>query len=395
MKRHKQSLFVVGILAVFIFSTSALAGEVQGVGPNHVEIGSFMAITGIIARTTMEAEAGVRSYLNFVNENGGVNGREIVLRLEDDGYSETKALLAAKKLVTRDKVFVLFNTFGTAPTMATIPYIVRTGIPFIAPGAGAKELYEPLKKNIFGGSWGIYNNHMEILITYLVKDLGFKKIAYFYYGDEAGKSQRVNVVAQMKKLGLELVADSPFERGTTNFGAYLTKLKQSDPEAVVVYSSTPDLARIIKQGDEMGFHPQWSSHLPASDRIIIDLAGKSSEGLIGASPLLPVTSDDPAVAQYRDLLKKYYPHVKPGMWGMLGYGGAKILVEILKRTGKDLSWENVIKAAETMKDWKIGIGPPITYTSKSHVGNNGVVIVKVENGEFKPQTGWLTIAYAE
>jgi hypothetical protein len=152
---------------------------------------------------------------------------------------------------------------------------------------------------------------------------------------------------------------------------------------------------MMKQGDEMGFRPQWSSHIPASDRILIDLAGKSSEGLIGASPLLPVTSDDPAVVQYRDLLKKYYPHVKPGMWGMLGYGGAKILVEILKRTGKHLTWENLIKAAETMQNWEIGIGPPITYTSESHVGNRGVVMVKVVNGEFKPQTDWLTTDYAK
>ncbi len=370
-------------------SAPAAKPTAPGVGRDYVRIGSFMAITGIIARTTMESEKGFRSYLNYINEKGGVHGREIVVLTEDDGYSETKALLAVKKLVERDKVFLLFNSFGTGPTMATIPYIKGKGIPFIAPGCGSRLVYEPVKKNIFGGPWGVYNYMIEALIPYLVKDLGYKKIAYTYYNDEAGKDQQETVLPAMSKLGLKLAVDLPFERGVADFGPYIARLKAAEPEVVLIYSSTPDMARIIVQSHEMGFRPVFAGHVPAADRILLDLAKKEAEGVIAASPLFPVDSDNPGMVQYRELLKKYYPDIKPGLWGVLGFGAAKVLVEILQRTGPDLSWAKVIKAAETMKEWEIGIGPPITFTPTDHVGNRGMVVLKVVDGKYVPQTNWL------
>jgi len=377
------------MLICFNNPLSATAAEVPGVGKDYVKVGSFMAITGILARMVAEGEAGFRSYLNFINEKGGVHGRKIEVLTEDDGFSETKALMAAKKLVERDKVFMLFHTIGSGPTMATLPYIAATGIPFIAPGCGSRVVCEPLKRNIFGSLWGVYGYMAEALLPYLVNNLGYKKIAYMHQNEDVAKEMLELVRAKMNEMGLKLVAEVPFERGVAQYGIHLAKVRAAAPEVVVFQSSTADIARAIVQAREMDFRAVFSGVTPMSDRILLDLAGKDAEGAIAASPLLPLDSDRPAMVQFRELLKKYYPNTKPGMWGCLGFGAGKVLVEVLQRTGPNLSWENVIKAAETMRNWEIGIGPPITYTPEDHSGTRGVMILKVINGKFVPQTDWF------
>src|SRR5476649_1944738 len=162
----------------------------QGVTQDTIVLGQAAVFTGPAAQLGIQMRNGIKAYLDYVNEKGGVYGRKLQLVTEDDGYEAARAPVATKKLIEEHKVFALIGYVGTPTTVAAMPVFTQAKVPLVGPFTGAEALREQVKRYIFNVR-GSYYNETEKIVEHLVST-GNHKIAVFYQDDAYGQIGRAS-----------------------------------------------------------------------------------------------------------------------------------------------------------------------------------------------------------
>lgn len=360
-----------------------------GVMDNSVVVGCSNSFSGPLAFTGTELiKFGTELYFNQVNEKGGINGRKLILKTYDDGYDPTKAVANTKRLVEQDRVFCILSPQGTSPIFATLEYLKQQKVPLFFPFQGA-----PLKGKTIFTSFTFYPREAEIVLHWLVKKKGFKRIGMIYQDDKYGYLYRDQAKKTLKSLGMELAALESVKRGAIDLSAQMAKLGQANLDAVLVILVPGPGAMVIREARKAGWtKTKLIASGPLTDEKFIILSGGQGEGVWGFSLWPdPVHSKKPAVVEYRKLLEKADPGHVPNRYSLFGYFYAKLFCEVLKRAGKDVTRENVIKAAEGIKNWENGIISPVSFSATDHEAQKDGFMVEVKGNVFKPISGWLSL----
>ena len=194
--KHRLSILFICLL-VFVLAacgsqeTSSSAKEnsgnyTQGVTENEILIGHIAPQTGPVAIYDV-VRKGIQSHFDYVNENGGVDGRQLKLVAYDDQFQPAKTVQLAKQLVEDDKVFAMLANVCTPCNTAIKDYMVDQGIPMVMVGSGAKTFVNPPIRNYMGQDVMNYRIEAQIFMNYAVNELGAKKIAIAYQNDDYGK----------------------------------------------------------------------------------------------------------------------------------------------------------------------------------------------------------------
>jgi ABC-type branched-subunit amino acid transport system substrate-binding protein len=222
--------------------------------------------------------------------------------------------------------------------------------------------------------------------------LGFKKIAAFYQNDDYGKQGIMGVERYLKDKNISVVAKISAEVTDRDLSTHALKLKDSGAEAVVMWCMPTHAALILGETAKIGFKPQWATSNTLSDSPLMMQVTKGLwTGMINSNFAELPDSNLPLMVKYREGHKKFEPQER---WGVFYYAGimfAEPFVEGIRRAGKNLTTENLVKAMETLKDWK-GIGPPITYSATERQGGKSVFYGKVKpDGTVERLTDWVKI----
>jgi len=153
----------------------------QGVTQDTIVLGQAAVFTGPAAQLGIQMRNGIKAYLDYVNEKGGVYGRKLQLVTEDDGYEAARAPVATRKLIEEHKVFALIGYVGTPTTVAAMPVFTQAKVPLIGPFTGAEALSEPFNRYIFHVRASYYDETEKIVEQVL--STGGRKIAVFYQDD--------------------------------------------------------------------------------------------------------------------------------------------------------------------------------------------------------------------
>ena len=377
-----RNAFIAGVLAtVALLCLSAMTATASdpGVTDKEIKIGGVVDLSGPIAFMGKGVSGGARTYFQYINDQGGIHGRKIKYLVEDDGYSPPKAVAAAKKLIDRDKVFCMFLVLGSAQSLAMYPLLERAGVPLVQPATQNSHIANPPKKYLFLADPN-YVTQAKLGIEYALNELKMKKpkVGMVYQDDEPGHDYRDGVKETCKHYKLDLVADVPYKRGTADFSSHVAKLKDSGAELIMMWTLVREPAGLLKQAAKVEYKPVWITAGPSTADIVLKLAGDaafSGKGFYGTLLTYEQRPDYPPAAELYKVWPKYNKDSTPGFYDWYGWGSAKILVEGLKRAGKDLTREGLIKALETFKDYETGVFGPITWTPKKRYGNQQCVIV--------------------
>jgi len=370
-------------------------GDVPGVTPTEILIGSSLALGGHASYLGIQTLHGALSYLNYVNEQGGIHGRKIKVIAYDDGYDPPRCLANTQKLIISDKVFSLFCFVGTPTTVKIIPLVEEAKIPLLGMFTGANALREPFHRYIINVRASYYQE-TGTAVKHLVDDLGIKRIAVFYQYDAYGFDGLKGAELALKEYGLAPVATGTYVRGTLNIEEGLNKILSSRAEAVVMIGTYDPCAKFIKSAKEKGFDPIfYNVSFVGADELARKL-GKEGEGVIVTqvvpSPEAPESQTLLLGAlEYSNLLKRYYPEDKPNFVGLEGYINARVLVEGLKRAGKDLNRERFIDAIESIQNYSLGIANTLTFSPTDHQGLERVYFTRIHNKKFVLVTDWQKI----
>jgi len=380
--------------ALLTLTVSPAFGQTTpGVTENEILIGSCSALEGPSHFLGVETVTGAKAYFNLINEEGGVNGRKLKLISADDSYDPAKTQACFDHLMS-EKVFALGFFVGTPTAVKYVPMADSAKIPLVGLFTGAQTLYVPLRHWIVNVR-ASYFDETRAQVDGLWKTLGFKKIGVIYPEDAFGTAVLEGVKAALKQQGAEPVSVASYQRQTAQVGGAIDTVRGANPEAVVVVGPANTVAPILKQSHAKGWKPLFVTVSFVGTDELISEAGQDAEGVVITQVVPPYyMTEQKSVALYRRSLNKYFPSEQPNFVSLEGFVDAMVLVEGLKRAGKDLTREGLIHAIESIHDHDLGLGPQLklNYSAKEHKGFDHVIPTVVRGGRAVPFTDWSTAA---
>jgi len=372
-------------------TVSSSLAQTPGVTDNSVLIGSCSALDGPAHFLGRQTVLGASAYLHMINDEGGVFGRKIQLQAFDDSYDPEKAPACFKRM-TKEGVFALGFFVGTPTAKVYVPLAQEEKIPVVGLFTGAQMLYEPLKHEIINVRASYYDETREQVDK--LWEVNTRKIGVIYQDDPFGKAVLDGVKLALQKHGAAPTALGTFMRNTTDINDGLKQLMAARPQAVVIAGPYAAAAAIVKQAHMDGWHPQFLTVSFVGTEEYIKEAGSDAEGTIITQVMPPYDHTDYAtVALYRQCLTKYSPGEAPTFVSLEGFVDAMVLVEGLKRAGKELTREKFIAAIESIHQMNAGLGPKLilNYSASDHKGFDSVYPTVVKNGQPALLTDWSGI----
>jgi branched-chain amino acid transport system substrate-binding protein len=387
--------YVLGIgVLVGCFLTACTPAQAQtapGVTDKEILIGSCSALEGPSHFLGIETVTGAKAYFAMVNDAGGVDGRKLKLLTYDDSYDPAKTEACFNRLMEQ-KVFGLGFFVGTPTAVKYIPMAESNKIPLVGLFTGAQTLYVPLRHWIVNVRASYFDETRE-QIDGMWSALGYKKIGVIYPEDAFGSAVLEGVKAALKSHGAEPIAVASYQRQTAQVGGAIDTVRAAHPDAVVVVGPSNTVAPILKQSHAKGWKPLFLTVSFVGTDDLIQEAGADAEGTVITQVVPPYfLTDLKTIALFRRELTKYFPSAQPNFVSLEGFVDAMVLVEGLKRAGKDLTREGLIRGIESIHELDLGLGPELKldYSAKDHKGFDHVIPTVVRGGRAVPFTDWST-----
>jgi len=362
--------------AISLLLSAAVLAE-PGVSDKEIVLGQSAALSGPAKELGSEMRSGALLYFEQVNAGGGVHGRRIRLQTLDDGYEPERAAANTRKLIEEEKVLALFGYVGTPTSLAAQPLFTEAKVPFVGAFTGAQALREPFNRYVFNVR-ASYFDETEKIVEQLTTT-GIKQIAVFYQNDAYGKAGLAGVERAMTKRGLKIAATATVERNTVDVAKAVAALSATRPDAVVMVSAYTSVAAFVKGMKKAGSAAQFHNVSFVGSRPLAAALGDEGVGVAIAqvvpfpwSGTLPVTREYQAQARAAGAKDFSFTELE-------GYIAARVLVEGLKRAGRELTRERLVTALESLSRTDIG-GFQVDYSSSNHNGSTFVDLTIIGRG---------------
>ena len=370
------------IAALSLAATAAFAQ--QGVSKSEILVGTIQDLSGPLAGYGKQARAGMQLRVEEINEQGGIHGRKIVLKVEDSAYDPKKAVLAAQKLVNQDKIFIMAGHIGTAQNNAAMPVQFEKNIVNFMPLTAAREMYEPLNRLKFA-MLSTYYDQMRIAVPKLVKEKSAKKVCAIYQDDEFGLEVLRGAEAGAKSIGMELAEKTSFKRGATDFSSQVARMKGAGCDFVVLGTIIRETIGTIAESRKAGFNPTFLGSVAAYTDLIHRLGGKAMDGMY-ATMTVQNPSTDEASQPIRFWANKYKTKFNedPTVFSAYGYTIIDVFIRGAQKAGPNLSTDSFVKAMDSMTVPPDIFGSPeLTFTATKRLGNDASRLSQLQDGKWK------------
>jgi branched-chain amino acid transport system substrate-binding protein len=361
LSKQKQRIaaFSTAVIAFAAMSGSALAQKKYDTGATDTEIkiGNIMPYSGpasaygVIGKTE-------EAYFKKINAEGGINGRKINFVSYDDGYSPPKAVEQARKLVESDEVLLVFNSLGTPSNSAIQKYLNAKKVPQLFVATGATKWNDPKDFPWTMGWQPSYQSEARIYAKYLLKEKPDAKIAILYQNDDFGKDYLKGLKDGLGAKASMIIAEESYETTEPTVDNHIVKLKATGADVFISITTPKFAAQAIKKLAEIEWKPlHIVSNVSASVGSVIKPAGfENAQGILSAAYAKDGADsqwdNDPGMKKFFAFLEKYFPEGNKLDGSVVyGYGAAQTMVKVLEMCGDNLTRENVMKQAASLKDF--------------------------------------------
>ena len=391
---------VLAVAAMTASSLPAQAASDPGVTASSIKLGITVPMTGIASPGYNKIPGAMKAYFDYVNANGGVNGRKITLVIKDDQYIPTTAVAKANELILRDKVFALVGTLGTASTKAisASTQLAKRGIPSLFVNTGFSGFAD---KKAYPTTFSIlpsYQMEAKIMGKFLKDKYADKKIALIYQDDDFGR----DALAGFKQAGVTFTAAIPYASGSQSLPAtgagWISKLKAAGAEVTVLFGVSSASTAALANAYAAGYKTQWVLGSVGGDATTIAATNKAYVPLLyGAKGFSFAPAPTDSTDEYIKLFQSIYSAAQPTQTFdnnvVAGMSNAFLAVQALQATGANLTRAGLIKTIETKgASFSSPFLTPLGYSASAHVGATGYWIGTYDpTGALKPDGGKYTV----
>ena len=372
MKR--KPLFVAALLAAAL-SSSALAQKKYDPGASDTEIrlGNTNPYSGPASAYGTIAKS-IAAYFKMVNDQGGINGRKVNFISYDDSYSPPKTVEMVRKLVEQDNVLFVFQTLGTPSNTAIHKYMNMKKVPQMHVATGATKWNDPKNFPWTMGWQPNYQSEGRAYAAHILKNKPDAKIGVLLQNDDYGKDYLKGFKDGLgDKAKSMIVAEVSYEVSDPTVDSQIVQLQASGANVFFNITTPKFAAQAIRKAYDIGWKPvHYLNNVSNSVGSVLTPAGlEKSVGIISSAYLKDATdqrwANDAAIAKWREFMKKYYPDGdQADVFNVYGYTVGATVQEVLKKSGDNLTRENVMKQAASLKGFRVEtMLPGITITTGS------------------------------
>lgn len=379
MKKRIFMLSLSHLVLLCLFVSSVYAENVRGVTDKEITLACLVDFSGPGKFAGPPLALGAKTYIKYVNDQGGVHGRKIKLVVVDNGIMPNTTLAAAKKAIYKDGIFAIGFNLGSAGSSAIIPLIEDNKVVMMPHGAN-KRFYNPGNKWVFV-PYATQFNMGSRAMEFIIRERDAKaRVGIIYQDDAFGRDGLNGARAAAKFLGTKLVKEAPYKIGTVDLSAQMRMMKEANVDWILAWTYIGQTGSIMKSKAQMKWDVKVLGNNTTAYRLIFPILGKLADGYMAVTPYIP-WEDTPQ--RTRDILQKYgvleqistSPFPAPMFLATWSYFGA--MVEGLRLAGPNLTPESFLRGMEKVKDLDIGgVSPKMTFTPERHVGYFSSLIVK-------------------
>ena len=385
----------------------------EGATDDEIVLGMSAAFSGPSRGLGSELYRGAMSYFNHVNDNGGVAGRKITLKLYDDGYQPDPCVRNTMKLMLEDNVFLLFGYVGTPTVTRVLPLLKKfqdEQVYLFFPFTGAQPQREPPYGDFAFNLRASYRQETAGLVTNFLA-AGKKRISVFYQADAYGRSGWAGVRAALDRHGERLAGEATYRRGQRFTGSMREQveiLKANAPDAVICIGSYAACAAFARDAIDRDLRVPIANLSFVGSENMLQLLSDLGEDVetysryLVNSQVVPSYEDTsiPAVREYRELMERYDPAVPDELVqesyspfpqsfvSLEGFLDAKLMTEILRRLGGTPDRDGLEEAVFSVQDFDLGIGERVSFGPDRRQGLQTVYYTVVQEGRFVTLDDW-------
>ena len=332
-----------------------------GASDSEIKIGNIMPYSGAASAYGVIGKT-EEAYFRKINAEGGINGRKITFISYDDAYTPPKTVEQARKLVESDEVLLIFNSLGTPPNSAIQKYMNQKKVPQLFVATGATKWNDPREFPWTMGWQPNYQSESIIYAKYILKNKPDAKIAVLYQNDDYGKDYLKGFKDGLgSKAASMIVAEDSYEVTEPTIDSHIVRLKATGADVFFNITTPKFAAQAIKKNNELGWKPlHFLNNVSSSIGSVIKPAGfENAQDIISSQylkdPTDPQWKTDKAMIAWNEFLDKYYPEAnRADASVMYAYIVSQGLVHVLKACGDNLTRENVMKQAASIRDYEPG-----------------------------------------
>ncbi|MFC4158009.1 ABC transporter substrate-binding protein [Chitinimonas lacunae] len=341
-------------------------------------IGQSAPLSGVAMETGYSMSQGAKAYFSHINLQGGIYGELIRHVVKDDRYIPAETVRNAQSLIREEGAIALVNFYGTGNIVELNrqKILERTGVPLVGVYSGALAAREPHTPWIYHTRAG-YHDEVEMIVN-MLDDLGVRSVGVLYQNDPFGQAGFEAAKQSLAKHRMTMAGVGTYEQNTDNVAQVAEKFARENPAAILMISITKPTAAFVSRFRAAGGTAQLFNISTANyDQVVYNAGADKAHGL-GISQVFPSPFDYrlKLVRDYQDTLKKYAPAEQPGYASFEGYINARVLVEALRRAGRNPSSAAIAKALDSMQDFDLG-GYRISFSSQNHIGSRFVELTMI------------------
>lgn len=368
-KRGRWLLAVIAALAATVLMATGCGrddgdeggGEAPGVTDDTIKLGGSYPFSGAASAYGTIGRA-ANAHFEWVNSKGGVHGRKIQFQMLDDGYDPARAVSNARRLVSRENVFALFNTLGTANNLAIWDYTKQEEIPHLYVATGASDFGEDPDEHPQTIGWQPdYVSEATAYAEFLKREKPDAKVAVLFQNDSFGKDLTSGFEGAIEGSDIRIVARESYEVTDPSVAPQVAKLANSGADTFLNVTTPKPAAQAIGAVAKSDWRPlHILNNVAASKKLVLEPVGlEAAQGIVSTTyfkdPEDPQWADDPAMKEYKDQLRRFESRADPDEpFNVYGWAAAETMVKALEQAGQDLDREKLLDAVRDM-DTEIGL----------------------------------------
>lgn len=376
----------------------APAAAVKNYGPGvtdtTIKIGNTGPQSGPVASLGCIARS-LNAYIHYVNDNGGVNGRQLEFIYYDDQYAPDQCVANVKQLVEVDEVFVMCGNLGTGCVNATKDYLNDVGIPNICIATGASVFTSPAIDNLFVAALN-YQIEGRAMAQFALDTLNAEKIGVFYQNDDFGKDYLLAIEEYLKTQGKEVTVACSYNTSDPEFVTQAMQMKEAGVDTILMAAMKNQAASFVTELDKLGYREGINifANNSAGDEaaVMVNLCGDLWEGVYVTSYLPDMDESNPAISTFIKYIQEYCPNdIESLSTALSGWQYGEMLVKALENCGDELTWENFYKQMYSFNDFNGDYVYHVTYTPEDHRGTRTLYYAQVQDGKNVRISDWIVI----
>lgn len=395
MKFHRR--LALAALASLCTVSSAWAQKKYdpGASDTEIRIGMTMPYSGPVSSYGIIGKVN-EAYFKMLNDKGGINGRKVKFITYDDQYNPAKATEAVRRLVEQDEVLAVYGNLGSAANAGVARYMNVKKVPHIFLGVGAERFADPQNFPWTMPFMPSYDGEGRLYAQNILKTKPDAKIAVLYQNDDFGKDLLKGLKAGLgDKAKSMIVSEASFEISDPTVDSQVIKLQGSGANVFVNFSTARFAAQAIRKAWDLGWRPeqQYLTYVSAYVKMTLEPAGlEKSNGIMAMAffkdAVQPRWANDLATQEFLAFMKKYAPGEDvSNAAGVYAYCLAQVMAHVLERSGDNLTRENVMKQATSLKDFRPTMllpGLAMNTGAKDYWPFSQLQLVKFNGKEFEP-----------